>query len=59
VVLEVIDNGMGLPANFNWEKTQSLGLKLVALLSREQLRGDVQIKRAKGTHFLIRFETGE
>jgi len=57
VVLEVVDNGIGLPADVELEKAESLGLKLVTLLSREQLQGDIQIRRGQGTHFIIQFKT--
>ncbi|MFC1568782.1 histidine kinase dimerization/phosphoacceptor domain -containing protein [bacterium] len=59
ILLEVIDNGIGISPDFNWEKTQSLGLKLVHLLSRQQLKGNVQIKRENGSHFIIRFDRGD
>ena len=41
--LMIHDNGIGFPENFNWEETQSLGLNLVKLLSR-QLDGSIQLE---------------
>ncbi len=50
------DDGIGLPANFDWRKSTSLGLRLVNDLTR-QLEGSVEMKSAvgQGTAFHIRF----
>ena len=59
VVLEVRDNGVGLPADFEIEKTDSLGLKLVAMLTR-QLHGEMEFRRLdSGSAFTIRLSKGE
>ncbi|WP_420575363.1 tetratricopeptide repeat protein [Ekhidna sp.] len=52
--LEVADNGIGLPADFNIDTAKSLGLKLVNILTK-QLKGTLQIERGTGTRFLIQF----
>lgn len=52
--LTVADNGKGLPADFNESKLNSLGLKLVKMLT-EQLEGNLTIKNDMGAQFLIRF----
>lgn len=52
--LEVADNGAGLPPEFTLEKTKSLGLKLVNILTR-QLNGTLDIKNEHGTRFSITF----
>ncbi len=52
--LEVCDNGKGMPAEFSIEKTKSLGLKLVNILTR-QLNGTLDIKNEHGTKFSITF----
>ncbi len=53
-LLRVADNGAGLPEGMNYEKTDSLGLKLVVSLVR-QLRGNIELLRVGGTTYEIRF----
>ncbi|XDD48938.1 sensor histidine kinase [Leptospira sp. WS92.C1] len=56
-VLEVIDNGVGMPENFDFSKCETLGLKLVAILSK-QLRGKPGFSPSedgKGTRFQVQF----
>jgi len=43
-----------MPAEFSIEKTKSLGLKLVNILTR-QLNGTLDIKNEHGTKFSITF----
>jgi two-component sensor histidine kinase len=50
----VQDNGVGLPADLNFKKTDTLGLKLINILT-EQLDGTVSIKRLPGTKVKITF----
>ncbi|GEM_PF-2965940 len=50
----VSDNGIGLPADLNPETVNSLGLRIVTLLTR-QLRGTLRIERDGGTKFTIVF----
>ena len=52
--LIVRDNGIGLPKNFNKQKTRSLGLQLVYALA-DQLEGTIQLERDNGTTFRIMF----
>lgn len=52
--LIVKDNGIGLPANFDFYNTKSLGLKLVRSLVR-QLGGTIEINSSGGTEFIIEF----
>jgi two-component sensor histidine kinase len=47
LILRVIDNGSGLPENFNLEKTDSLGLLLVRSLVKTQLDGELSFKNAE------------
>jgi PAS domain S-box-containing protein len=54
VILQVSDNGVGLPANLDPMNTQSLGLRLVRALAG-QLHGSVDIRTGPGTHFEITF----
>ncbi len=53
-VFWVDDNGVGLPDDFDWENSSSLGLRLVRILTR-QLRGELGIDRRNGTRFSVRF----
>ncbi|MGF1491372.1 MAG: histidine kinase dimerization/phosphoacceptor domain -containing protein [Microcoleaceae cyanobacterium] len=46
--LTICDDGVGIPADVDWENSASLGLKLVRILSK-QLRGDLQINCTNGT----------
>ncbi len=54
VELDVSDNGIGLPDNFDIENTDTLGLQLVTSFV-EQLQGGLEIKKERGAKFLIRF----
>ncbi|MFM6923978.1 MAG: histidine kinase dimerization/phosphoacceptor domain -containing protein [Ferruginibacter sp.] len=53
--LKVEDDGRGLPAGFDMENSNSLGLKLVKILSR-QLRGSFSASSGKGAVFLVKFK---
>ena len=52
LVLEVSDNGIGIPSTVNWETSNSLGLKLVHILAK-QLNGTITFDTSDGTD--IRF----
>ncbi len=52
--LRIADNGVGLPAGFLLEKTESLGMVLVTSLSR-QLKGTLHGECGGGTAFVVRF----
>ena len=55
-ILEVRDNGIGLPAGLEVEKSTSLGLRLVSMLTR-QLKGRLTVDTVpgQGTRFTIAF----
>jgi PAS domain S-box-containing protein len=53
-VLEVADDGVGIPKDFDWTRAHSLGLRIVRDLAR-QLRGSVELDRTHGTRFTVRF----
>ena len=57
IKLIVKDNGKGLPNNFDFRKTESLGLQLVTTLV-EQIDGTIncETKKGKGTAFIIEFK---
>jgi len=53
--LEIRDDGKGMPPGTYPDKTNSLGLKLVKILSR-QLRGTFSFRSDKGAVFLVQFK---
>jgi PAS domain S-box-containing protein len=53
IVLEVEDDGSGLPAGFGLQDTQGLGLKLVQMLAK-QLGGSVTLRSGERTVFAVR-----
>ncbi|MCZ7401919.1 MAG: PAS domain S-box protein [Candidatus Methanoperedens sp.] len=54
--LIISDNGVGIPYNVDFRKTESLGLRLVTLLVENQLKGKIDLDRSKGTEFNIKFQ---
>ena len=58
--MRVSDTGVGLPAGFSPEGGNSLGMKLVRMLT-EQLRGEMAWSNGVGTTFEIKIpeEKGE
>lgn len=54
IILEVGDNGLGLPKNFDINNTETLGLELVISLTK-QLKGSIKLFRHNGTKFKIEF----
>lgn len=54
IVLEVEDDGRGLPEGFDPESSPGFGLQLVRMLA-EQLNGDFSIRGGSGTTGVVRF----
>ncbi len=54
IVLNVSDDGKGIPDGIDIKKTKSLGLRLVKMLS-VQLEGDYSFQSEKGTNFKLKF----
>ncbi|MEN6573122.1 sensor histidine kinase [Methanobacterium aggregans] len=54
-VLNVEDNGNGIPENFNYKNSDSLGIKLINSLV-EQIEGKMEVKNDNGTCFKIIFK---
>ena len=52
--LLIKDNGVGLPNDFEIEKSESLGMQLILALTN-QLDGEVKLSHEKGTSFAISF----
>lgn len=53
-VLEVADNGVGMPAGFQIFETTSLGMKLISVLA-SQLQGQLVVNGSHGSHVSITF----
>jgi PAS domain S-box-containing protein len=58
LLLAVADDGIGLPKETDPWTAQSLGLQLVAMLTK-QLKGTLEIDREGGTRFRIMFPAGQ
>jgi PAS domain S-box-containing protein len=54
LVLEVRDNGVGLPANVDLEHAKTLGLRIVRILA-DRLRASVKIENEGGAAFTLAF----
>ncbi len=55
VFIELRDNGIGIPSDFDIEKSESLGLQLVFILV-EQLDGNIKIENNEGSNIFINFD---
>ncbi len=53
-ILQLSDNGKGLPKNFNIKTIGSYGLRIMLLLSK-QLKGTFDLKSRNGVHLTIQF----
>lgn len=56
--LEVSDDGIGIPDDFEVEKSDSLGMLLVNSLT-SQIQGTLELVRTQGTTFRIKFKEGK
>ena len=54
-LLEVSDNGIGLPRHLDWTQSPSLGLQLVKCFA-EEISATVSLDQQKGTRFFIHFD---
>lgn len=57
-ILEVKDNGIGIPKDLDIVNAKSLGLQLVTSLT-DQINGDLELNRENGTDFKIIFKEKE
>ena len=55
IELCVRDDGVGIPSSVDYEHTDSLGLRLITLLTHDQLHGNIELKRTEGTEVRITF----
>ncbi len=53
-VLQVADDGIGIPSTIDIENTDSLGLQLITMLTK-QIQGSLELDTSIGTKFTIRF----
>ena len=56
IELWVSDDGIGIPEDLDFRKTDSLGLDLVTILAEDQLEGKIDLDRTGGTTFRILFK---
>ena len=56
VSLAVSDDGVGLPEGFDIKASERLGLHVVKILVEDQLEGNLEVVRDKGTTFKIEFK---
>ncbi len=59
IELIVADNGVGIPEDIDFKTTKTLGLHLVTILVEDQLEGEINLDRTKGTTFRITFGGNE
>lgn len=57
-LLEVMDDGVGLPEGLELGHPNTLGLRLVSILA-EQVQGQLEVDGAQGTRFRLRFQRGD
>ena len=55
IELTVMDNGVGLPDDFDIAKTKSLGLQIVSMMAEGQLDGKLKVSGNSGATFQIQF----
>lgn len=55
VILQVCDNGTGLPADFNLDETGSLGLRIVRTVVQQDLRGTFDLRNYQGVSAVVSF----
>jgi len=54
VVVEVVDNGVGLPDDFSIEESRGLGLSIVHALVTGELEGSIEMRSDQGTSVVVR-----
>jgi two-component sensor histidine kinase len=53
--LVVSDDGIGIPSAIDFQTAKSLGLRLVNILVKNQLNGNITLDRSSGTSYKIIF----
>lgn len=54
IILTVRDSGKGFPSNYDWNSSETLGIKLVKILAKK-LKGKLDLNNDRGTCFTIKF----
>ena len=55
--VKVIDNGVGLPSDFEWSASSNLGLQIVRTLTENELKGEITLNRiGEETQALLKFK---
>ena len=54
--MRVSDDGVGVPVNFDFKDSDTIGIKIIKALAEHQLGGTVELDRTNGTKFFIRFK---
>lgn len=55
IQLAVLDNGIGLPAEFDLYNSKGMGMQIVTTLS-EQIDGKIEVKKSPLTVFIVKFK---
>ena len=53
-IIELYDDGIGLPADFSVEKAKSLGLQIITTLVQDDIGGSFEMKNDHGTRCILR-----
>lgn len=53
IKLEILDNGVGFPPNFDIQKNQGLGLSIVYSIITKQLNGEIEVESSNGAEVRI------
>ena len=57
--LVISDNGIGMPHDYDWNSSKSMGIRLVHLWATHQLGGTLDVSTESGTTFAISFNLKE
>jgi two-component sensor histidine kinase len=52
-IIELYDDGIGLPDNFNMKQAKSLGLQIIKTLVQDDIGGSLEFKNDHGTHCIL------
>lgn len=58
IIISLQDNGIGLPEHVDFVSSSGFGMQLVGMLT-EQIEGNINIERDKGTKFILEFPINE
>lgn len=53
LIMDVKDNGVGLPPTFNFEESESVGFKIVKTLV-DEINAEIEVKNESGVHVMIK-----